>query len=77
MEKWALGDLCHQILLWAHGFELKHKSKVNGLKKFVQYVALFFWFDTFEGMPFLQKYFLAKREVLEFGWTLFPIHFLP
>ena len=42
-----------------------HKSKVDGVKKFVQYVALslFFWFDTLEGMSFFQQYFLAKREV--------------
>ena len=53
------------------------KTPSAGLKKFVQYVALFFWFDTFEGMPFFQQYFLAKSEVLGFGWTLFPIHFLP
>ena len=29
-----------------------HKSKVDGLKKLIYYLALFFWFDTFEGMSF-------------------------
>ena len=54
-----------------------HKSKVDGLKKFVYYMALFFWFDTFEGMSFFQQYFLAKGGTLGFRWTLFLIHFLP
>ena len=52
-----------------------HKSKVGGLKKFVQYVPLFFWFNTFEGMSFFQQYFLAKGGGLGFWWLAFPIHF--
>ena len=52
-----------------------HKSKVDGLKEFVQNVALFFWFDTFEEMSFFQQYFLAKGGGLGFWWLAFPIHF--
>ena len=51
------------------------KSKVDGLKKFVQYVVLFFWFDTFEGMSFFQQYFLAKGGVVRFWFSLLYIHF--
>ena len=29
-----------------------HKSKVDGLKKFVHWVAIFFWFNTHEGISF-------------------------
>ena len=46
------------------GQNVWHKSP---LKKFVQYMVLFFWFDIFEGMSFFQQYILAKREVLGFS----------
>ena len=65
-EKTQKSELCHRFL---------HNSKVDGLKNFVQCVALFFWFDTFEGMSFFQQYFSAKGGGLGFWWLAFPIHF--
>ena len=47
-------DKVHFFVFFHSQIIFLHKNKVDGLKKFVNYMELFFWFDTFEGMPFFQ-----------------------